>query len=106
MSEAQTWTEHEARLLNETREYLATYPLPGVEIDHGVLLGKHPDTVIRIDYWRRRQLRHLDIEVWAEPEEMMRGNYRAVFSSVRALIQEDVHTRPSSRATDRPGQLC
>jgi hypothetical protein len=94
MSEAQTWTEHEARLLNETREYLATYPLPGVEIDQVMLVGKHPDTVIRTDYWWQRRLRHLEIGVWAEPEKMLRGNYSSVVSAVRALIQEDVATRP------------
>ena len=92
MTEAQTWTEHEARLLSETREYLAAYPIPSVEIDQVGLVGQHPDTIIRTDYSRRGEAKRLDLPVWEERAEIERGNYTSLFSVVRALIQEEVVT--------------
>jgi hypothetical protein len=90
-----TPAEHEAQLLAETRTYLATYPIRPVEIRLVELVGQHPDTFICAGYRARGELRLLALPVWEnEPEEILRGNYTAIFSPMRANIEEEVATRP------------
>jgi len=84
--------EHETALLAETHRYLDDYPVPGVEDLSICLAGRYPATTVHVHFRHDNHDHTLDIEVWAEPEETERGNYDAVYSVVRALIQEEADT--------------